>query len=111
MISTSFIASLVERTCHHQGLKNVKEHCNKPSHKQADASCKKQTHLLSLYRGDTEDVFRNKVLNAEVMVTNFIVQHNLPIVTADHLAQLFKNVFRDRKIATSNASAKTKPLR
>ena len=73
-------------TCHHQGLKDVKEHCNKPSHKQADASWRKQIRLPSLYRGDTEDVFGNKVLNAEVMVTNFIVQHNLPIATADHLA-------------------------
>ena len=54
-------------TCHHQGLKDVKEHCNKPSHKQADASWRKQTRLPSLYRGDTEDVFRNKVLNAKVM--------------------------------------------
>ena len=63
---------------------------------------------LFLYRSDTEDVFRSKVLNAEVMVTNFIVQHNLPIATADHLAQLFKNVFPDSKIAASYASAKTK---
>ena len=42
------------------------------------------------------------------MVTNFIVQYNLPIATADHLAQLFKNVFPDSKIPASYASAKTK---
>ena len=35
------------------------------------------------------------------MATNFIVQHNLPIATADHLAQLFKNVFPNSKIAAS----------
>ena len=63
---------------------------------------------LFLYRGDTEDVFRSKVLNAEVMVTNFIVQHNLPITTDDHLAQLFKNVFPDSKIAASYANARRK---
>ena len=40
--------------------------------------------------------------------TNFIVQHNLPIATADHLAQFFKNVFPNSKIAASCASAKTK---
>ena len=40
--------------------------------------------------------------------TNFTVQHNLPIATADHLAQLFKNVFPDSKIAASHASAKIK---
>ena len=42
------------------------------------------------------------------MVINFIVQHNLSIATADHLAQLFKKVFPDSKIAASYASAKTK---
>ena len=42
------------------------------------------------------------------MVTNFIVQHNLPIATADHLAQLFKNLFPDSKIAASYTKAKTK---
>ena len=94
-------------TCHHQGLKDVKEHCNKLSHKQAEDAWMKQTHLPSSYRGDTENVFKNTVLNAEVMVTNF-VQHNLPIATADHLAQLFENVFPDSKIAASYASAKTK---
>ena len=61
-----------------------------------------------VYLLHTADVFRNKVLNAEVMVANFIVQHNLPIATADLLAQLFKSVFPDSKIAASYASAKTK---
>ena len=42
------------------------------------------------------------------MVTNFIVQHNLPIATADHLAQLLKNPFPNSKFAASYASAKTK---
>ena len=42
------------------------------------------------------------------MVTNFIVQHNLPIATADHLGHLFKKIFPDSKIASSYACAKTK---
>ena len=33
-------------TCHHQGLKDVKEHCNKPSYKQADASWRKPIYLI-----------------------------------------------------------------
>ena len=41
------------------------------------------------------------------MVTNFIVRHKLPIATADHLAQLFKNLFPNSKIAASYAKAKT----
>ena len=42
------------------------------------------------------------------MVSNFIVQHNLSISVADHLGQLFKNIFPDSQIASSYACAKTK---
>ena len=83
-------------TCHHRGLKDVKGHCNKHSHRR-----KLMMHGRSepsTYGSDTENVFKNTVLNAEVMVTNFIIQHNLSNATADHLAQLFKNIFPDRKL-------------
>lgn len=33
------------------------------------------------------------------MVTNFLVQHNLPLATADHLGPLFKTIFPDSKVA------------
>ena len=42
------------------------------------------------------------------MVTNFLVQHNLPLATADHPGPLFKSIFTDSKIASSYACAKTK---
>ena len=42
------------------------------------------------------------------MVSNFIVRHNLSISAADHISQLFKNVFPDSQIASSYAQAKTK---
>ena len=42
------------------------------------------------------------------MVTNFLVQHNLPIATADHLGPLFKAIFPDSQIASKYAAARTK---
>ena len=48
------------------------------------------------------------VIKAEVMVTNFLVQHNLPIATANHLGPLFKEIFPDSKIAAEYASGRTK---
>ena len=42
------------------------------------------------------------------MVSNFIVQHNLSISLADHLGQLFKNIFTDIQITSFYACAKTK---
>ena len=45
------------------------------------------------------------------MVSSFIVEHNLSISVADHLGQLFKNIFPDSQIASSYACAKTKAFR
>ena len=52
--------------------------------------------------------FQNKVTRAKVMVSNFIVQHNLPLATTDHFGLLIKIIFPDSKIASSYSSAKTK---
>ena len=40
---------------------------------------------------------------AEVNVVSFLVQHNLPLATLDHLGPLFKYIFPNRKIASSFA--------
>ena len=42
------------------------------------------------------------------MVSNFVVQRNLPIATADYLEPLFKSIFPDSKIDSSYSSARTK---
>ena len=51
---------------------------------------------------------KTKVLNDEVIVTNFLVQHNLPLATADHLGPLYKSIFSDSQIASSYDCAKIK---
>eukprot|EP00794_Sanderia_malayensis_P002539 gene2539-2936_t len=42
-----------------------------------------------------ESSLEKKTLKAEVMVTNVLLQHNLPIATADHLGPLFGSIFPD----------------
>ena len=42
------------------------------------------------------------------MITNFLLQHNLPIATADHLGLLFKEIFPDSKITAAYASGRMK---
>ena len=49
-----------------------------------------------------------QVLNAQVRVTNFLVQHNIALLTADHLTLLFKEAFPDSKIAKKYALCWTK---
>ena len=42
------------------------------------------------------------------MVSNFTLQHNLPLATADHLGPSFKIIFPDSKTTSSYSSARTK---
>ena len=87
-------------SCHHQGLKDVKDHCGKETHKMNLRGWKSQPKIASPY-SPTDTPLKNKVLNAEVAVTNFLVQHNLPLENADNLGPFFKSVFPDSKIAQS----------
>ena len=61
---------------------------------------KSQPKIASPY-SPTDTPLKNKVLNAEVAVTNFLVQHNLPLENADNLGPFFKSVFPDSKIGQS----------
>lgn len=49
-----------------------------------------------------------QVTRAEVKMTNFIVEHNLPFAIADHLSPLLQDVFPDSQIAKHYSSARTK---
>ena len=41
-------------------------------------------------------------------MTNFMVEHNIPFATADHLSPLLGNIFPDSQIAKGYSSARTK---
>ena len=47
-------------------------------------------------------------MKPEVAVTNFLIQHNLPLATSAHMTKLFKTIFTDSKIAASYSCARTK---
>ena len=82
------------------------KHCSGSSHKTHVKSWNKETTLSFLNNQDLS--FQNKVSRAEVKVSNFLVQHNSPLVTADQLQPLLKIIFPDGKIALSYSSARTK---
>ena len=56
-------------SCSHQGLKDVKDHCSRPSHLQANSSLKKQGRLPSSFTGENSSK-QQKVFNAEVIFSN-----------------------------------------
>ena len=94
-------------SCDHQGVKDVSDHCKKDSHKANFESSKSQSSMKGFLKSN-DSKFDEQVLNAEVMMTNFLVQHNISLSTADHLSSLFKEVFPDSKIAKKYAARRTK---
>ena len=39
-----------------------------------------------------------KVVKADLLLSGFLIEHNLPLITADHNAKLFRNMFPDSKM-------------
>ena len=39
-----------------------------------------------------------KVVQADLLFSGFLIEHNLPLITADHHAKLFRKMFPDSKI-------------
>ena len=71
-------------SCCHQGLRDVKVHCERDIQKKNVKGFKEQKSMTSFLRGQGESTTESKTTKAEVTVTNFLVQHNLPIATADN---------------------------
>ena len=96
-------------SCDHQGKKDVTDHCASPSHKECVKSSKNQDTLDMFCACNTAQTsLEKKGMNAEFKISNFLVQHNLPLAMANHLSSLFKEVFPESNIAKNYASRRTK---
>ena len=50
----------------------------------------------------------NSVTKAEVLMTQFLIEHNIAFSAANHLSRLVKEMFPDSRIATKHACHRTK---
>ena len=82
-------------SCTHQGLGDVKQHCLGKAHIQ-NVNAIAQSRKISFKPANTND---EKQIRAEVLHTNFIVQHNISFLTTDHMAPLYRAMFPDSNIA------------
>ena len=55
-----------------------------------------------------KDTLPDQVMAAEIYLSTFLVEHNIPFLAADHFNKLCKVMFPDSKIADNFASARTK---
>ena len=48
------------------------------------------------------------MIQSEVKIANFLVEHNIPLAVSDHLSPLLRDVFPDSAIAQKYRSCRTK---
>ena len=84
-------------SCYQQGLEDVRVHYSRSAHKTNVKSWNKQTTLS--FSNNQDLSFQNKVTRSKVMVSNFILHHNLTLAIAAHIGPLSKIIFPDSKIA------------
>ena len=91
----------------HGGRSDLVTHIKSSKHKinaSSSQSGSSQPSITSFVSGSN----RNDTITAEVLMVNFLIEHNLPMSVSDHLSDLLKNMFPDSKIAKDFACKRTK---
>jgi hypothetical protein len=65
-------------------------------------------HKVSSFFETKESPIELQVTNAEILFTNFLIVHNVPIAVSDHAGPLFRKMFPDSEIAKKYGCARTK---
>ena len=91
----------------HQGRGDLVRHRTGSGHKKMLNEKRHQREIdNAFYRRDQPlDIAARK---AEVKITGFLAEHNLPIAVADHIGPLLKDIFPDSKITSAYACGRTK---
>jgi hypothetical protein len=87
----------------HGGIGDIKQHFLTNKHKVNAA--KMDTPKLPAFFASSLDF---SVINAEVMFTEFLVEHSIPLSAADHAGSLFRQMFPDSAVAKKYGSGRTK---
>ena len=89
----------------HQGKRDVERHIKGSEHK-CLSDIVNSCQTLTKFMPDRQS--QDKVINAEVLFTGYILEHNLPFESAAHAGPLFRKMFPDSDIARKYGCASTK---
>ena len=73
-------------SCAHQSKGELERHCQTPTHLKFARALRKQPKIATVV--PVQEGRNPAVIRAEVIMTNFVVQHNLPFAVADHLSKV-----------------------
>ena len=94
----------------HSGRFDITSHIASAKHKKR-GECSKQMSISSMFAAkgaSAEDGHTNKVTYAEVLMVDFIAQHNLSLSVANSLPELIKSMCPDSSIAKDLKCARSK---
>jgi hypothetical protein len=89
----------------HGGIHDIKKHLATAKHQEMVKVSSSNQSLISLFK---QSPIEKSVTRAEVLFANFIAEHNLPFLLADHFTHLTRAMFPDSQIAKAFRSAHTK---
>ena len=89
----------------HGGVNDIKRHFATAKHQEMVKVTSSNQSLRNLFK---QSPIEQSVTRAEVLFANFIAEHNLPFLLADHFTHLTRAMFPDSQIAKAFRSAHTK---
>ena len=89
----------------HGGLNDVKKHLATVKHQEMLKAASSTKNLKSFFRLSPVE---ESITRAEVLFANFIAEHNLPFMLADHFTHLARAMFPDSQVAKGFRCAATK---
>ena len=91
------------------GLYDIKRHRETASHVNLEKKAKGSQSISNLFSSQPEvSQISTQIIKAEAMMTDFIIDLNLPITAADRLNKILKKAFPDSKIAAGYECGRSK---
>ena len=91
----------------HGGRDDLRKHTTGVKHIELSKQQGRNKTVNSFFTSNSESL-SDKVTRAEMLFSQFLVEHNVPIAVTDHVGPLFKMMFPDSEIAKKYGSARTK---
>ena len=90
----------------HGGGNDIFKHVKTPKHERNLECLRGVAKIETFVKPPTANEI--DVINAECLMTNFIIEHNLPVTVSDHMSDLIKLMCPDSKIAKDYRCKRTK---
>lgn len=87
---------------------HLERHDSSKHHEIKAAEARKTIKIDKMFNNNKEILLQQKIKIAETKLCAFIVEHNLPMRTMDHLTPLLKSIFPDSDIAKGISVGRTK---